>query len=118
MIVSNERDQRQQWLNSLKVGDEVAVNYSKTYLIGKIERITPTRRFRVEGKSCTFDSGGKEMGGDAWGGWAKMQPVTNEIMDRIARFEAARVIKVFDWSTLTTQQLLDVLKIIKPDESK
>jgi hypothetical protein len=122
MIVSNERDKRQQWLNSLKVGDEVAVDYGRlktSYIIGKVTKITPTRRFSVSGRNCTFDSGGREMGSiSAWNSREMMQPVTNEIRDRIARFEAARVIKVFDWDTLTTQQLLDVLKIIKPDETK
>lgn len=122
MIIPKEINQRQQWLNSLKVGDEVAVDYGRlktSYIIGKIVKITPTRRFTVEGRSCTFDSSGREMGSiSSWNSREILQPVTDKIRDTIARFEAAKVIKVFDWSTLTTQQLLDVLKIISDDESK
>jgi hypothetical protein len=111
MIVSNERDQRQQWLNSLKVGDEVAVRHKSwsgraPYTISVITKITPTRMFDVEGFTRIKNDGGG------------MIPVTDEIRNEVARSKAAYFIKHLDWNKLTTQQLLDVLKIIKPDETK
>lgn len=51
-------DIRQEWLDSLHVGDEVVVtNRYRTY-VAKIDRITPTRQIKVGG--ITFDSKGRE----------------------------------------------------------
>lgn len=118
MIVSNAAEQRQQWLNGLQIGDEVAVDYgriNRTYMIGKINRITPTRRFTVDGKACTFGNDGREMGRNGhWDIPSRMHPVTDEIREAIARHNALYHIKNLRFETLTTQQLLDVLKVIKP----
>jgi len=59
MDYRKEQQERQEWLDSLKVGDEVAISdswllsYSRRiyyYEIGKIERITPKRtKFIING---------------------------------------------------------------------
>ena len=121
MIVSNEREQRQQWLNGLKVGDSVAIPLGgwgrKDWAIKKIEKITPTRRMVIG--STTFDSSGREMGKkDGWSSRSNIYPVTNEVKETIARNNALYHINNLRFETLTTQQLLDVLKIINPDVSK
>jgi hypothetical protein len=118
MIVSNEREQRQQWLNSLKVGDEVAVDqgkFSRKYAILTIEKITPTRRFRLSGVSEVFDNTGREMGAGAWGS-DHMEPITDAIRESAARYAALEHIKKINFSALSTQQLLDVLKVIQHNE--
>ena len=115
-IVSNEREQRQQWLNGLQIGDEVAVDRgSRTYHIGKITRITPTRRFTVEGKGCTFGSDGVEMGAHNWGhSRNRMYLVTEEIKQAIVRKDAIQYINAYlRVDNLNTQQLLSILNIIQ-----
>jgi hypothetical protein len=121
MIVSKEIEQRQQWLNSLQIGDEVAVDYGRNYgyKIGKITRITPTRRFTVEGKGCTFGNDGVEMGRrDVWGGRSRMRQVTDQIREDIARSDALFHLRDFKFDRLSTQQLHDILKIIQGDTTK
>lgn len=123
MIISKAAAERQQWLNGLNVGDEVAVDYGRRggYHIGKITRITPTRRFTVEGKGCTFGNDGWEMVGKSRGSWgycrSKIQPVTDEIKQAIVRAEAISYINAYlRVDNLSTQQLLDILKVIQQNE--
>lgn len=59
-----EKQKYQEWLDSLKVGDRVVIErkyMGSTYLIAKIEKITPTRRIVVGG--YTFRSNGIIFGG-------------------------------------------------------
>lgn len=49
-------NERQEWLDSLQVGDEVVVSNRYRKYIAKIDRITPTRRFKIG--SITFTSSG------------------------------------------------------------
>lgn len=47
---------RQTWLDSLKVGDDVAISTRHGYVLVKIEKITPKRTFRLSrGYSCSSD---------------------------------------------------------------
>jgi hypothetical protein len=119
MIVSAEREQRQQWLNSLKVGDEVAIIHSqygrKNIRTSKIVKITPTRRFKIDGMDwCTFDNSGEQMGVGRWDMPNVMFPVTNSIKESLARTNTIHLIENFKkWHGLSTQQLLEILKIIE-----
>lgn len=117
MIVSTERDQRQQWLNSLKVGDEVAMIHGgwgyRDYTIHTVSNITPSRMIDVN--RYRFNNDGRERG-NHYG--RKIEQVTDKIRQDILHKQAISEIRCITWEKLTTQQLLDVLKIIQGDESK
>ena len=62
-----ERQEYQEWLDSLKVGDKVVIERrcsSSTYSIAQIEKITPTRRITVGG--YTFRSNGRVFNGGGY----------------------------------------------------
>ena len=60
-----ERAQRKEWLAGLKVGDVVYLNIRHDYASfyptkTKVSNITPTRRFRVEGRDKLFNDYGEQ----------------------------------------------------------
>ena len=73
----------QEWLNALKVGDEVLISKSSwrgwIEKIAKVERRTPTGRIVVDG--VTFLPNGQKFRG--WDGYASIEPVTEEVKQRV-----------------------------------
>lgn len=104
---------RQQWLNNLKVGDEVFVKNQYHARICRITKMTPTRRMEVsEWASTKFDKSGNQMG-ESWNSLT-IYPVTDEVRDQLKRNELISFFKYdLQWKTLKTQQLLDIMKIIQ-----
>jgi hypothetical protein len=96
-------DARQEWLNSLKVGDAVNLFPSmyRNPVVVSIERETATR-WILKGGAEIYKTNGNRRG-DVMG---FIVPLDD------ARTKTIKELKTFDWSKLTTQQLLDVLKII------
>ncbi|WP_268623920.1 hypothetical protein [Paenibacillus alvei] len=105
-------NKRQEWLDSLQVGDEVIVSSPYRKSIANIERITPTRRIVVG--NITFNSSGMEMAAS----WSphSIWEVTPEKREEIHR--AAMIGKLTSqtkWYTCTTEQLETVLSILEGD---
>lgn len=73
-------EQRKAWLDSLKVGDEVAYFYCGELLIRPIRRITPARLFDVDDCGLFGRNGGRE--------WNNLVPVTPDIRRQVATDKA------------------------------
>lgn len=115
IIVSKKAEERQQWLNSLKVGDEVAIyrsnHWGSNHTIGKITKITPSRMFDVDvAPNCRFNSDGRERG-NYYG--RKIVESTDKIKNKIIMDQALSTIKNTVWESLQPQQLLEILKVIQ-----
>ncbi|MCK9592746.1 MAG: hypothetical protein M0Q91_12150 [Methanoregula sp.] len=105
-----------EWLDSLKVGDDVAIDryqYGKrTYSVRKIDKITPTRRFSING--AYYDKNGREMGSaSSWGIRSEIVPVTDEIKTTIRRSNTLFAIGKFPFDSLNNGDLESIYNIIK-----
>jgi hypothetical protein len=107
----------QDWLDGLKVGDEVAVNCGKysnaDYRIAKITKITPSRRFGLDCFSnMVFDNEGKERANNStWSSPYRIVPVTNEIKNFLARRESLEKIKEIRFEKLTLDQMIRIIAV-------
>ena len=109
-------DNRQEWLDNLKVDDDVCYEYGTfvtNYKICKVKRITPKRTF-VLYDDLRFDKSGR-LRLDSWHS-CQIEPITDEIRIKIHRQKLLRKIKDFDAEKLSYEDLKKVEQIIK--ESK
>jgi hypothetical protein len=107
---------RQKWLDSLVEGDEVAIETGaygfREYAIVKIDRITPTRIFKIYNTS--FDKNGEERGNrDRWTATKSIEPVTEKILNSIQRKNLLRQVNEIDFSKLTIEQLESIVETVK-----
>lgn len=104
----------QAWLDSLKVGDEVAHEYSRYYVpkIGRIESITPTRIFKIDGDS--WNRNGIIRGDSRIG---PIEPVTQAIHDKIETENCHRVIDQVKWKEVPLPKLRQIRAILEGEES-
>jgi hypothetical protein len=101
--MSTPNDERQAWLATLKVGDEVAVDYltsgDSTWVIHKIHVITNSRRFQLVGSARLFNNQGVSA-------TLTIEPVTDAIHVAIHRRVLISRIKNFkSWSEFSTTAL-------------
>ena len=112
-----DRDEYQNWLNCLKVGDKVAYYRSHygdvDYSIVKIEKITPTRQIKLDGYMTKFKNG-EMIDTSAWKtSTNKIVPITDEVREYIERTRLSAFIKKVDFDKLGLQQLREINKIIQ-----
>ena len=105
-------ENRQKWLNNLKVGDEIcydtALNFEH-FIIAKITKITPTRRFVL--------SNGDRMDNE---GYSRISPwqtihieeITTEIKIGIKRRKLINKFQSFDFNKITYDKLIEIDQII------
>jgi hypothetical protein len=109
---------KQNWLQSLSVGDEVGICKSKYgndyYSIKKIEKITPTRRFIVDGN--TYNKNGNKMGMTIWDGTNEIIPITDNVKKIIHRNTMLSKIRSFDLEKLKYEDIINIYDIIKDIE--
>lgn len=122
MSVLQEKEQsRQEWLESLKEGDVVAIRKGSFgygyYVLHKIEKITKSRRFKLSGMGDTqFSNNGSEMGKkDTWSPRLSMEPVTQKILDEIRRKKILEEINRVDFKSMPLEMLEEVYSAIKKD---
>ncbi len=101
-----------EWLESLQVGDEVAIEnhfYSQSkYVIVKILTITPKHRIiETERSSSHFKKGNS---GGSWG--EKIIPVTEEIREAVFRIESCAKLKGLRCEKLSTEKIKRIMEII------
>lgn len=101
-----------EWLESLTVGDEVAVNSGGRYLIEKVTKVTRTQIVTTYGRFRKSD--GRYVGGSIWR-ITIIQPVTDTIRNKIRKSEL--VLKLsrqngFSFLTLSLDQLERIQAII------
>jgi hypothetical protein len=112
-MLSNEDYKK--WLESLKVGDRVCYRTGsisfRSYKIAAIEKITPTRRFVVDG--IKFDNSGREMGEvGTWTPRKELEPVTKEVEDATLREQILNKISRFNFDELDIVKLKVINDII------
>jgi hypothetical protein len=106
--VSNGKE----WLDTLKVGDEVLVTGRYTCEIRKIEKITPTRQIKIG--AWTFRNGWHSSS-DRFGYGFRIEPVTQKMRDHIRKVELERKInKVI--GDLSLNKLESIFNIIEATE--
>lgn len=101
--------ERQEWLDSLQVGDEVVVSSSYRTYIAKIDRITPTRRFKIG--NVTFKPTGTETG-QSWS-LRSIWEATPERREEINRGCMIGKLTNVKWHTCTTDQLKAIINILE-----
>ncbi|OMF70492.1 hypothetical protein [Paenibacillus glucanolyticus] len=102
-----------EWLKTLKVGDEVT--YSTRWhkdVITIIKKITPTGQIKTEDNK-TFKKGYCRL--DTWDGcW--LNPVTDEVRERILHRSIYRKVADTDWAKVSVDKLKRIADIL--DEGK
>lgn len=107
--------EKQEWLDNLKEGDEVAIaiwSYSTTnYSLSTVEKITPTGIIKT--RQYTFNQKGIERGGNStWGGKKQLVEVTKEIKDKIETEKILRQITKTKFADLPLEILKDISEVI------
>ena len=113
--------EKQEWLATLKAGDEVAIKTSNwsgsRYHIARVDKITPSGRIVVG--IFTFLPNGQRYGGN---GFASIEPVTDEIkqdiQDKVFYARAYKLIEAVDRKKikLDMEQLKQIVAIIKKEK--
>ena len=103
--------EREDWLKSLKPGDEVAIEtITCGYIARKIDRLTKTQIVLDNGMKF-YISNGMIVGGYAFSRTSIM-PVTAEIKEKAERSTLIYRIKKSDIGALKTSALIEILSII------
>lgn len=103
------------FLDNLDVGDKIAVVYvngsSERYEISKIIKKTPTGKLRVGcDPNYLFTNGSYKI--SDWD-WITLEPITQEITDKLERNKLLRKIKYSDFSKLSLTQLKKIVNIME-----
>jgi hypothetical protein len=119
-----QRDEAVRWVATLRSGDEVAVHQVErqfgdvAYMIGTVRTRNSRGGVVLEETGEHFNRDGRRRADPLWGDYftAHLVPVTAEIRDRVERATLQRKLEghVHGWSSLTTQQLRQVLAVFEP----
>lgn len=107
----------QKWLDSLKVGDVVcynALNFGRKFIVARVEKITPTRRFVIGG--LKFNNNGSHRLSDYHS--YSIEPYTDKIKNEEEYRKIYQIVvnKTHDMSKLSFMQLKAIKEILE-DES-
>lgn len=96
-------------MDSLKVGNESLISGKyggrNLYFIGTIERITPTREIKIGALVFKNGSEGERS-------LLKIEPVTQEVRDKIKHKELSRFLKDYKFETLPLNALEEINNIL------
>lgn len=116
--------EEQQWLASLKEGDEVVVRSYGNDCLDTIQKITPTRQFLLS-HNKRFNSNGRKTTKEKWGG-AWLAPVTDEVRAQLTREKIVSEVwseicklNINDVRKLSDERLKEILAVLKqaPEQS-
>lgn len=110
-------DKKQEWLDSLQVGDEVAMDVGsygyRKYVKATITKITPKRRLSAS-NGKTFNPDGSEYGkGSSWSKPADLLPMTQDIAEHIERNTLLNLIENTKFDKCSLEQLRSIQAILK-----
>ena len=109
------KDKRTGWLLELKEGDEVAISLGswarERFLIGTVEKITPTGRLTVSG--IKYSSAGREMGSSDSYHTNWLKELTPERRARIHESRFREWAKNYDFHLLPLDKIKRIYKIVK-----
>lgn len=110
MSIFDSQKEREEWVKTLKVGDEVAMQNSRfshvKWSIYKILKITPSGRLNLEYGTVINPDG--SVRGNAY---AYIYKVTGEIRKHIWRTKAETVISKIDATKLSDEDIVTMLDI-------
>jgi hypothetical protein len=104
-----------EWLQSLKVGDEVAVTgrWCERNFIATVSRVTATL-IVTDGAELRFQrKTGYEYGSGSSYNRRRILEITDEIRNGLRRNVALKIIERSNWQSMTTDQLERIVAIIE-----
>lgn len=111
---------KQEWIKTLKVGDEVAIrSYHRLggcpYAIATINKITLTGRLKLDNGE-EFNADGSLRGGDSWRITSNIEPITDEVLNIIYKYRLVSSVEKglgrLKWQAVEEDDLEVVLKVI------
>jgi hypothetical protein len=107
---------RNEWLKSLKEGDDVLVEGSRMSnpAIRKIDRLTKTQF--IIGKSRYRRRDGRRIGDDEWT-FVYIKQADDMARARIGRLRAINFLNSFKFSDLSDKALKAIMKLVKDDQA-
>ena len=116
-LYSNEY---QEWVKALKVEDKVVINVGryghKNYKMTTIVKVTPTGIIKTK---CgrTYNNDGWERGKrDAWGGRTHLEPITQDIIDKIETDKLLYEIGKVKFNELPLEILREIVKAVSKNK--
>jgi hypothetical protein len=107
--------ERQEWLDSLKEGDKVALRHNgystDSYLIREITRITPKRIIKVG--NIEYNNKGQQRGRGTWDRGVDIVPITQDILNRIEKSRLVSEISDINFKTVPLEKLRKIAEILK-----
>ena len=101
----------QEWLASLKAGDEVAYNsscFGTHWVVTKIAKITPTGQIKTE-SGLLFKKGASRV--NRWV-WCWLKPVTDSIRESARKAEIMRHLRTVNFDALPIADLEEIYRIV------
>ncbi|WP_168898329.1 hypothetical protein [Bacillus sp. ISTL8] len=112
----NDKKEREEWIKTLKAGDEVAIENSRfaycKWIIYKIVKVTPTGRLNLE-NGTIVNNDGSIRGNDYY----KIYKVTDVIRKHIWRCKAEMMVSKIDVKKLSDEEIMTMLDIYKKQKS-
>lgn len=105
---------KQEWLDSLKEGDKVAIRsygLGGGFSIRTITRITPKRIIKVG--TYEYNSKGEQRGLERWDRGSDILPITQEILDYLEKTKLVREISNTKFSELSLEKLRGIAEAIR-----
>lgn len=102
-------DHYKQWIDELKVGDDVIVQQPydpMPYYMSKVVKITPKGGVRVKGFTSLLFKNGDAHNGEYH--WYRLLEPTNELLDQMNLIDMRRQLKAIDWNKVDDEIVRDV----------
>lgn len=107
------------WIEKLKVGDEVIVNSGYGLGIRFIAKVEKVNKASVNVEGALYDLSGNKKPRDPWCA-NYISPCTEEVKDEVKeemfRRNICRKLSTIVWSNLSTEKLLAIQKILKEEK--
>lgn len=99
------------WIEKLKVGDEVFVNYRFGCSLHAVQKITPAGNIKVNG--LIFNANGQERGGDVWNKSFLSKATPEEIKSFRELLTIKKAIKLMrETKTITLEQAETIIDLL------
>jgi hypothetical protein len=111
------RAERRAWLESLKVGDEVAMTRDcRRYILGRVVRVTPTQILvRGSGQFGRYRKADGELVGASTYEGSSLYAVTDSLREAIRVREARVTLGQFNFNALSDAAVLRVLELLQAE---
>ena len=109
-----DKEEYADWLKSLKSGDKVCYRpyRDKTVVFDEVVKITPSGIILLKSGKSTNNEGYYRSRNN-WDRPFSVKPITQDILDEIRMLEVIGMLKDFDYSTLSKEQLEGIMEIIE-----